>query len=344
MLGRIFSNTSKQISRSGWSAWASVSVMALAFLVATIFGGLAFISNIYIQYIESKSNVLVFFEEGMDKAVVENLQTKWANNPKIKDITYTSEEDAYSLYADYTAVVQKEVYTVLKTKESKTLPSSLDIQIFSLAELTALKSDLEADIEEANKSLQIVNTSETETETETELNPTSFPQAMYQYSKDPTQKPIVLKVDDQSLDQLRQVLYFLRIVGVAVLAILFIGIFFFTFLAIEFRLQTQTEEIGVMQLVGGSLFFIRSPYILEGGFYGLVGAGISSLLIGGFLVAVFILNKSSTVSVFLYKMFNQLPWPEVTTLGLIGIVVGLSFTGFLIGALSSYLSIRRYIR
>lgn len=338
MLGRIFANTAKQISRSGWSAWASISVMTLAFLVATIFGGLAYVSNVYIQYIESKSNVLVFFEEGMDKEVIDSLQSKWANNPKVKDITYTTEEDAYNLYADYTAVVQKEVYTVLKTKESKTLPSSLDIQIYSLSELAALKSDLEADIEAANKDLQIINTSQVSE------NPASFPQVTYQYSKDPTQKPIVLKVDDQSLDQLRQVLYFLRVVGIAVLAILFIGIFFFTFLAIEFRLQSQTEEIGVMQLVGGSLFFIRSPYILEGGFYGLVGAAISSLLIGGFLVAVFVLNKSSTVSVFLYKMFNQLPWPDISGLGLVAVVVGLSLVGFLIGALSSYLSIRRYIR
>lgn len=338
MLGRIFANTAKQISRSGWSAWASISVMTLAFLVATIFGGLAYVSNVYIQYIESKSNVLVFFEEGMDKEVIDALQSKWANNPKVKDITYTTEEDAYNLYADYTAVVQKEVYTVLKTKESKTLPSSLDIQIYSLSELAALKSDLEADIEAANKDLQIINTSQVSE------NPASFPQVTYQYSKDPTQKPIVLKVDDQSLDQLRQVLYFLRVVGIAVLAILFIGIFFFTFLAIEFRLQSQTEEIGVMQLVGGSLFFIRSPYILEGGFYGLVGAAISSLLIGGFLVAVFVLNKSSTVSVFLYKMFNQLPWPDISGLGLVAVVIGLSLVGFLIGALSSYLSIRRYIR
>ncbi len=338
MFGRIFANSAKQISRSGWSAWASISVMTLAFLVATIFGGLAYVSNVYIQYIESKSNVLVFFEEGMDSEVIKSLETKWANNSKVKDITFTTEADAYTLYADYTAVVQKEVYTVLKTKESKTLPSSLDIQIYSLSDLVALKSDLEADIEAANKDLQIINTSQVSE------NPASFPQVTYQYSKDPTQKPIVLKVDDQSLDQLRQVLYFSRVVGIAVLAILFIGIFFFTFLAIEFRLQSQTEEIGVMQLVGGSLFFIRSPYILEGGFYGLVGAAISSGLIGGFLFVVFVLNKSSTVSVFLYKMFNQLPWPNVTAVGLLGIVVGLSLVGFLIGALSSYLSIRRYIR
>lgn len=338
MFGRILSNTRKQITRSGWSAWASICVMTLAFLVATIFGGLAYVSNVYIQYIESKSNVLVFFEEGMNVEVIDSLREQWANNPKIKGITYTSEADAYQLYADYTAVVQKEVYTVLKTKESKTLPSSLDIQIYSLEDLQSLKSELEQDIEEANKSLQIVDTSRAET-------PASYPQQIrYQYSKDPTQKPIVLKVDDQSLDQLRQVLYFLRVVGIAVLTILFIGIFFFTFLAIEFRLQSQTEEIGVMQLVGGSLFFIRSPYVLEGGFYGFVGAAVSTLIIGSFLFGVFVLNKSSTVSVFLFKMFNQLPWPHISDLGWIVIIFGLSGIGFLMGALSSYLSIRRYIR
>lgn len=337
MFRRILSNTSKQISRSGWSAWASICVMTLAFLVATIFGGLAYVSNVYIQYIESKSNVLVFFEEGMSKEVVDSLQSKWANNPKIKSITYTSEEEAYQLYSDYAAVVQKEVYTVLKTKESKTLPSSLDIQIYSLEDLASLKTILETDIELANKDLQIVQTTDSN-------NPVSGAQVLFQYSKDPTQKPIVLKVDDQSLDQLRQVLYFLRIVGIAVLAILFIGIFFFTFLAIEFRLQSQMEEIGVMQLVGGSLFFIRSPYMLEGGFYGMVGAAISSLVIGSFLFGVFVLNQSSTVSVFLYKMFNQLPWPQISTLGWVAIILGLSGIGFLIGSLSSYLSIRRYIR
>ena len=349
MIGRIFENTRKQIARSGWSAWASISVMVLAFLVACIFGGLAYVSNLYIQYIESKSNLLVFFEEGMDKQVVDGLQNTWSQNTKIKNITYTSEEEAYQMYADYTAVVQKEIYAVLKTKETKTLPSSLDVQIYSLADLDSVKSQLQKDIEDANSSLIIVNTSSDSSVSSSVPNsyataglPTSYP--MYKYSQDPTQKPINLKVDDESLDQLRQVLYFLRLVGIIVLAILFIGVFFFTFMAVEFRLQGQMEEIGVMQLVGGSLFFIRSPYILEGGFYGAVGALISSIMIGAFLVIVFVFNKTSTVTVFLFKIFNKLPWPNITLLGVFAVIAFLCLIGFLLGGISSYLSIRRYIR
>lgn len=336
MIGKIISNTFKQISRAGWTAWASVSVMTLAFLVAIIFGGLAYISNLYISFIESKSNILVFFEEGMDREVVNQLHDKWVNNPRIKEITYTSEEDAYQIYSDYTAVVQKEIYAVLKTKENKKLPSSLDIQIYSLEDLEALKSELETDIEAANATL--VKPSENSSD-----SPVSGP-VEYLYSQDPTQKPIVLKVDDESLDQLRQVLYFLRLVGIIVLAILFIGIFFFAFMTVEFRLQSQMEEIGVMQLVGGSLFFIRSPYVLEGGFYGLMGALLSSLMVGGFLMIVFVFNSTSTVAVFLYEILNKLSWPYVTNLGWVGIIAAICFVGFLLGSVSSFLSIRRYIR
>lgn len=345
MLGRIFSNTVKQISRSGWSGWASISVMTLAFLVASVFGGLAYISNLYIQFIESKSNLLVFFNEGMDKDIITTLQNKWTQNPKIKSIHYTSEDDAYNMFSDYTAVVQKELYAVLKTKETKTLPSSLDIQLSALSDLQSVKDSIQTDIDAANKNLIIVNTSDTS------ANPASYPTSYanpdlvtYKYSSKPGVAPITLKVDDASLEQLRQVLYFLRVVGLVVLSILFVGIFFFTFMTVEFRLQNQTDEIGVMQLVGGSLFFIRSPYILEGGFYGLIGALISSLLISVFMVVVFVINKDSTVSIYLYKLFSKLPWPQITTLGWVGVVGVLAFIGFLIGSMSSYVSIRRYIR
>ncbi len=349
MFNRILQNTKKQISRSGWTAWASISVMTLAFLVASIFGGLAYVSNLYIQFIESKSNMLVFFAVGMDQQVIESLKTKWSINPKIKAIGYTTEEEAYQLYSEYTSVVQREMYAVLKVQESKKLPSSLEIQIYSLSDLGEIKNQVEADVALENKKLEIVDTSGATTETNAET-PVSFavpqtqPQIKYKYSQDPAEKPIELRVNDESLEQLRQVLYSLRIAGLTVLSLLFIVIFFFTLMTVEFRLYNQMEEIGVMQLVGGSLFFIRSPYILEGGFYGLMGSLASSLILGTVIVFVFVVNNTSATAVFLYKIFSKLPWPYVTALGWIGIVAILALFGFLIGAFSSYLSIRRYIR
>jgi len=344
MFGRILANTRKQISRSGWVGWASVSVMTLAFAVALIFGGLAYFSNLYIQYIESKSNVLVFFEVGMDKNIIDTLQNKWEKDPRIKSIKFTDEEEAYNEYSDYTAKVSPEINAVLKTKDDKVLQSSLDIQIYSLDKLGELKTDLQKDIDEQLKSLTILPATTTPpSQAELEANPLSYV-TTYKYSEDPTKPPITLKVDDQNLDQLRQVLLALRIAGLAVITLLFIVIFFFTFMTVEFRLYNQMEEIGVMQLVGGSLLFIRSPYILEGGFYGFAGAFLASALIGGVLFAVFVADKTSALSKFFYQNFSILPWPYISGLGWVALFIGISLVGFLLGALISMISIRRYIR
>lgn len=364
MFNRIIANTSKQISRSGWAGWGSISVMTLAFLVASIFGGLAYVSNLYIQFIERKSNLLVFFEVGMDQEIINSLQSKWQENPKIKSINYTNELEAYNLYSDYTSRVQPEIYAVLKTKEEKKLPSSLDIQVWTLDDIDEVREFINKDIEAELKNLEIINIEEEvvqenmegETGKETDSDAASERETAdeeiliqedkprYKYAKDADDVPIILKIDDENLEQLRQVFFAIRITGVIIISLLFAVIFFFTFMTVEFRLSNQMEEIGVMQLVGGSLFFIRAPYILEGGFYGFIGSLLSSFILGSVLTSVFVINDDSAIAIFAYKNFSKLQWPGMDVLEIGLLFLALAMCGFMLGALSSYLSIRRYIR
>jgi len=318
MISRIFSNTKKQISRSGWVAWSSVAIMALAFFVATIFGGLAYLSNLFIQFVETKDNVLVFFEVGTEESIVGELRTKWEAMPEIKKIDFTSEEQAYSLYlaeTEYTMPVEHQLLQEFED-EQKLLPSSLDIQLYNLQDLSKVKDTLLSDIEKQLETMEY----------------------------DPNSVPIDLRIDDETLQELRVVFSFLRIGGAVVLSLLFVIIFFFTLMTVEFRTFNRMEEIGVMQLVGGSLWYIRAPYILEGGFYGLAGALISSILIGGVGIAVFLVDPSSVLSVFLRERLQVLPLPYITAFGWLAIIGILSFMGFAVGSISSYLAIRKYIK
>lgn len=362
MLSRILINTKKQISRSGWSGWGAISVMMLAFLVASIFGGLAYVSDLYIRFIEQKSNMLVFFEVGMDKPTIEDLKAKWETSPYIKNISYTTEEQAYSDYSDFTSKVRPEIYAILKSSTEKKLPSSLDIQIWSLEDLDKITEVIQSDVDEANKKLEIIDTTSTDDAVSTEEQASSTTTAsleelttgdtsgvasdvtMYKYSTEPGDPPIKLKVDDENLDQLRVVFFAIRLVGIAVIGLLFVVIFFFIFMTVEFRLSNQIEEIGVMQLVGGSLYFIRAPYILEGGFYGFIGSLIASLIIGWILTFTFIINNDSVLAKFAFENFNKLSWPAINAPILALLIFGLALIGFLIGSVSSYISIRRYIR
>lgn len=337
MLGRILSNTRKQIWRSGWTAWASVSVMTLAFLVAVIFGGLAYFANLNIQSIEAKNNMIVFFNPGVDVAIINKLWDSWKLVPQIKAIHYLSEEDAYKLYSDYTARVNPEMYEALKSFREPKLNSSLEIQLKSLDDFEKVKKILQQNIESELAVLEIVPADAPQSYT------TSAPKK-YKFSDVEGRAPIVLKSDDSRLEQQREIFNALRIAGMVIITLLFIVIVFFTFMTVEFRLYNQMEEIGVMQLVGGSLLFIRAPYVLEGGFYGFFGALIATLMIGSVLIGTFVLDKTSAISRFVYENFSQLPWPHISSLGWIIVFFGLAIVGFVIGSVSSFISIRRYIR
>jgi cell division transport system permease protein len=316
MLNRIFTNTAKQIRRSGWVAWSSIAVMALAFFVATIFGGLAFLSNLYIQFIETRDNVLVFFEVGYDPERIQALRTAWEVLPQIKSINFTSEEQAYETYLAETEYTKPIEHELLLGYEDKKLNSSLDIQLYSLDDIPTVREKLVTDIE-------------------SELETVEY---------DPEEIPILLRIDDQTLDEFREVFSFLRIGGAVVLSLLFVIIFFFTLMTVEFRTFNRMEEIGVMQLVGGSLWYIRAPYILEGGFYGFVGAAVSTLVIGGMALAVFVINPGSALSIFLRERLTILSLPYITAFGWM-LIIGIELLlGFLLGSVSSFLAIKRYIK
>lgn len=316
MYSRIIINTWKQIRRSGWVAWSSIAVMILAFFVATIFGGMAFLANLYIRYIETRDNVLVFFEVGMDEGIIETLHEKWENLSEIKEIGFTSEDDAYESYLAETEKTKPIEYQLLLQDEQKKLPSSLDIRLNTLDDLNKIRRILVDDIN-------------------TEL-------AEMEY--DPNEPPIHLEIDDQNLEEFRDVFSFMRVGGFVVLSLLFVIIFFFTLMTVEYRTYNRMEEIGVMQLVGGSLWYIRAPYILEGGFYGAMGALFAGLTLGGIYLSAFVLSPDSNVSVFIIKRLSILDLPYVTLPGMLLMLFVEVLIGFFLGVFSSYLAIRRYIK
>ncbi len=341
MWGRIIRNTIKQIERSGWTGWGSISVMTLTFVVALLFTGIAFFANLWIQYIESRSNLLVFFEVGMDKEIIDRLKDKWQQDSRIKNINFTSEEEAFAMFSDYSEKTQPIIYLTLQNNEvtGKKLPSSLDIQIYSLDDLADLVSMINNDIYVENEKLRIIDTSKNKESKET-IN--EIPK--YKYSTKEGEPPIQLKVDSESLDKLREVMLTLRIAGLAIIGLLLIVILFFTIMTVEFRLYNQMEEIGVMQLVGGSLFFIRAPYIFEGGFYGLFGALNSILMLGSVLYFIFVYPSGLAITQFFYENFALLPWPSIDFSGWLIIILIILALGFIIGSFSSWFAIRKYIR
>jgi cell division transport system permease protein len=107
-----------------------------------------------------------------------------------------------------------------------------------------------------------------------------------------------------------------------------------TFNTIRLAIYISREEISVMRLVGASSKYIRGPFVIIGIMYGIFSAIITGLI---FLPATYYLGKATEnfftgINVYNYYITH---FPQVF-LTLVG-------AGIIIGAVSSYLAVRRYL-
>ncbi len=121
--------------------------------------------------------------------------------------------------------------------------------------------------------------------------------------------------------------------GIAILLIAFALII--TFNTIRVSIFASRDEIAVMKLVGASNRYARGPFVVSGIMYGLI-AGIITLII--FAPTTYFLGpvtKSFFSSVNLYEYYRA-NFGQIFL-----IIVG---SGLAIGAISSYLAVRRYLK
>ena len=118
----------------------------------------------------------------------------------------------------------------------------------------------------------------------------------------------------------------------AVLVLISIVIAFNT---IRLAIYIAREEISVMRLVGASNKYIRGPFVVSGVMYGVVSALITLTLLYPATYWVSSITKTffSGFDVFQYYLSN---FPQV-----FGVILG---TGVLLGAFSSYLAVRKYLK
>jgi len=281
--------------------------MTLAFLVITIFIFLVIVSQLFLRSLENSPHIYVFFKTGTDEKKVLAIKESWEKLDNIEFIEYTSEEKAKEDFARLNEINNNTLIAEKIKEDERKLPASLAIRLYR--------------IETAQDAIELV-------EKEKENNPDVYD---IRYSK-------------EIINNIKDVVTWLRLAGIVVLGALIIVIFFFTLVTVEFRTYSRSKEIGIMQLVGGSLWYIRLPFILEGGIYGAVGAFISNMIIIIIAVLAWYSQVTSSTKNFLLKIFGDLDWPYIGPLGFVLIFCTIIFLGFLLGSITSMIAIRRYIK
>lgn len=139
----------------------------------------------------------------------------------------------------------------------------------------------------------------------------------------------------QALDKLESIALSAQKIGYAIMTILILTTLAICFNTLRLAIYTSREEISVMRLMGAGHFYIRAPFVVEGMLYGLV-SGITTMLLF-YPVTYWLGEDTSTffgsVNIFNYYLNHSLFF----SIAIVG-------SGMAIGALASYLAVRRYLK
>ncbi len=127
----------------------------------------------------------------------------------------------------------------------------------------------------------------------------------------------------------------IRLIGIGLTAAFSLAALLTILVIIGMKVALRKDEVEIMGLIGASRGFIRAPFLLEGIFYGVLGAfiawGVTYLLL---LYAI----------PFLVGFLVGIPILPVPILFMLAVLAAELLLGIFIGTLGSFIAVRRYLK
>ena len=143
-------------------------------------------------------------------------------------------------------------------------------------------------------------------------------------------------------DYVRQLFNITTVIGtitLLIIVVLLLAAIVLIFNTIRLSIYARRKEVEVMKLVGATNWYVRTPFLFEGFFEGLIGAGISVILL--YFLNRFLLIRAEMAVIETFSVRN-LAIIGSTNIILIIYLVILAIGG-LIGIISSSIAIKKYL-
>lgn len=284
------------IRRSPFQAMAAVFVLSITFLVITLVSVLVYSSEQAIKYFETRPQVIAFLIDEAPQTDILALQQKLKTDARVKEVNFVSKEQALEIYKEATS----DNPLLSELVSPSIFPASVE---FSLNNL-----EYAEEVIEEVKQNSIVDRVGFTASLEGESGLTDV------------------------VNRLRKITFYIR-VGGGVFAAFLTGTSFLVLLVIiGMRMTGRREEIEILDLIGATPGFIKSPIVLEALVYSIAGVFLGWVVV---FVAVLYLTPN------LISYFGEIPVLPRDTLELVklfGIIlvlemavgIFLSLTGSLI--------------
>lgn len=166
---------------------------------------------------------------------------------------------------------------------------------------------------------------------------TYAPSDLAQIAKILKEEPVVEEVvyPEDVVQSLTNATSIVRTIGTGAVGFLILFAFLVILMVIGFKIRLKRTEIEIMKLLGASTWFIRAPFLLEGIFYGLVGA------VSAWVASYALLWYMTPFIEGYITDVKLLPVSPLIMLYLLGIT---TLVAVFIGLLGSFGAVRRYLK
>ena len=127
----------------------------------------------------------------------------------------------------------------------------------------------------------------------------------------------------------------LQVVSIAIIAVLLVVSLLIISNTVKLARYDRRDEIAIMKMVGATNGFIRLPFLVEGFILGMLGAGIAF----GLEWVMYNMMLQKLVELDTLKLLTFVPFDEL----LMPMVATFSITGFFVGVVGSWTSIRKFM-
>lgn len=136
----------------------------------------------------------------------------------------------------------------------------------------------------------------------------------------------------------------IRIVGLTLVGLLIINSFLIVMTVIGMKIALRRQEVEILSLVGATPWYIKFPFILEGGLYGSVGALLAWVVITPLVIWLqpFLLSFLGSIPIIFSVLGSLTALPFLLSTAVF--LVGLTCTGFTLGSVASLVAVNRFLQ
>ncbi len=136
----------------------------------------------------------------------------------------------------------------------------------------------------------------------------------------------------------------IRMVGLVMVGLFGINSILIIMTVIGMKIALKKDEIEILTLIGASPWYVRMPFVLEGGMYGFFGASISWVIITGLLMWIrpVLLGFIGMIPTVQFILGNPTSSPFIVAN--LAMLFVLTAVGFLLGSIGSLVALGRYLK